>query len=742
MKKLILLVMLLACFAYADVSSLTTRVTYTGNSSTTTFAFSFPIIESSDLVVLHRVIATGVESVLTETTHYSVAASNSDFSTGGSITTVATYANTITLTLLRDIPDTQTTTLSDTGVLRLSSLENGYDKLTMLVQQLQEELNRSLIFPRSDSTALSGKIPNSVDRVGKNLGFDSSGNVTVTDASGTFISINAFWDDVIVKSPWVDVRAYGATGDGVTDDGAAIQAAMDSISQGTVFFPVPDVSYLFGSTLNKPQGISMVGIGQKKSQMNYTGTGKAISCSYAAAVLDESFISNIELICDAVATDAIYVKGAQYLIIENVFIDNLSNSGVDGIHVDGTSHFMQIRDCRIFAGTNGIRIEDQSGNSHTDNNSMIVRANYILGTVTCLKIVDNGQSTNNLRIETNHFNPTTQTTKAIIELAGAEETIITNNYFEPHGSSTAPLIKIIGDCDGTVIAHNRIQSNGLHSPGAIQCGGTSAGTIISNNIFVGNSDTIVAFQSGLNNVFSDNRMSGSNWPADFTNTFEDSWGRPKTITVSPGVDYTLRHKGWVDREWNISQEFSRFYDDFHLYDSSTLDIRWDIDDGDTVAVQSNEIHGVVDLTTSGTINHTCIVRSPARVISSDKSILTFYLKPVSVTDVNFQVGIWFDATNYMYFEVDTAVDGNLHIVSSLAGSETDTDTGVIATTFKRVYSIEMLTNSVEFFWGGISVGTITTDILTGAAQIHIFHKALTGAAKTLNIDTVTVLQVR
>ena len=66
------------------------------------------------------------------------------------------------------------------------------------------------------------------------------------DTTGAHTNITA--TDIITTSPWVDVRAFGATGDGVTDDTAAIQAAIDyaqtlvvGVSQAPmVYFPSGD----------------------------------------------------------------------------------------------------------------------------------------------------------------------------------------------------------------------------------------------------------------------------------------------------------------------------------------------------------------------------------------------------------------------------------------------------------------------------------------------------------------------
>jgi hypothetical protein len=189
MKTRILLILCLVGLAYGSkvfipkaltlismntVSSTTCRVSHSCNGSSTDFDFEFPIIETDDLVVIHRVNSTGVETVLTETTNYSVAATNNDFSSGGTVTTVETYASGITLVLLRNTDMTQEADLEDSGVLRLETLEDEYDKLTMIVQEIQEELNRCLKYPKSDSSDLSAELPNSVDRTSTTLIFDAN----------------------------------------------------------------------------------------------------------------------------------------------------------------------------------------------------------------------------------------------------------------------------------------------------------------------------------------------------------------------------------------------------------------------------------------------------------------------------------------------------------------------------------------------------------------------------------------
>lgn len=163
------------------VASTTTKVSYSGNGSTTVFTVPFYFLAAGDLQVILRSSA-GVETVQTLTSQYTV--TGAGVASGGTVTMLTAPVSGTTLTILRNVSPTQETDLLPNDRLPAESLETALDKLTMLVQQLDEENDRSIKFARSD-TSTSSTLPTSGSRAGKILSFDGSGNpVTSFGISG------------------------------------------------------------------------------------------------------------------------------------------------------------------------------------------------------------------------------------------------------------------------------------------------------------------------------------------------------------------------------------------------------------------------------------------------------------------------------------------------------------------------------------------------------------------------------
>jgi hypothetical protein len=94
----------------------------------------------------------------------------------------------------------------------------------------------------------------------------------ITNTSTTYVYKGTF-SDVVSKGPIADVRAFGAVGDGVADDTAAIQAAIDSFSSGGGVVYFPKGTYLVTSTLTVSQNrMSLVGDGQWVSVIRFNPT--------------------------------------------------------------------------------------------------------------------------------------------------------------------------------------------------------------------------------------------------------------------------------------------------------------------------------------------------------------------------------------------------------------------------------------------------------------------------------------
>ena len=178
------------------VSSLTTKNSYSGNGSTSAFSYTFKIFDDDDVTVIIRTDSTGTETVKTKTTHYTVSGVGS--SSGGTITFTSGNipASGETVLLLRNTPLTQATDYTPNAPFPAATHEDALDKLTLIGQDTQEEVDRSIKLSRANTmTSTEFTVP-AATRANKIFAFDGSGELAVTQEIGTF------------KGDWAASTAY------------------------------------------------------------------------------------------------------------------------------------------------------------------------------------------------------------------------------------------------------------------------------------------------------------------------------------------------------------------------------------------------------------------------------------------------------------------------------------------------------------------------------------------------------
>jgi len=165
------------------VSSSTNKVSYSGNGSLTTFAYTFKIFDEDDLTVILRA-ADGTETTQTITTHYTVTGVGE--ASGGNVVFGTAPASGVTVVIIREQPLTQGLDLVPNDPFPAESLEEALDKLTFMSQKHEEELSRAIKASRTNTLTGSEFTVSAADRANKVFSFDSSGNLTVTQELGTF----------------------------------------------------------------------------------------------------------------------------------------------------------------------------------------------------------------------------------------------------------------------------------------------------------------------------------------------------------------------------------------------------------------------------------------------------------------------------------------------------------------------------------------------------------------------------
>ena len=169
------------------ISSTTTKLSYTGNGSTTTFPVTFSFFGSgatSELIVIERVIATGAETTKTYSTHYTISGGNGST---GTVIAGSAPADTVQWHIRRNTTQTQGTDYVENDAFPASSHEEALDRLTMINQEQETDLNQAFKYPDTYTGGASTTMPEPVGGAHVVFNADGTALTTSTDTAAQWL---------------------------------------------------------------------------------------------------------------------------------------------------------------------------------------------------------------------------------------------------------------------------------------------------------------------------------------------------------------------------------------------------------------------------------------------------------------------------------------------------------------------------------------------------------------------------
>ena len=167
------------------ISTTIIKNSYNGTGSQDVFPYTFKIAANADIQVIIR-SNTGVETVKNLTTHYTV--SGAGDASGGNVTFTSGNipTNTETVVIRRNTTQTQGLDLVENDPFTANSVEGAFDKNLAIIQELQEQLDRSFKISRTNSITSTEIGTDATTRANKVFSFNSSGEIALDQELGIY----------------------------------------------------------------------------------------------------------------------------------------------------------------------------------------------------------------------------------------------------------------------------------------------------------------------------------------------------------------------------------------------------------------------------------------------------------------------------------------------------------------------------------------------------------------------------
>lgn len=556
---------------------------YTGNGSTTGFPFSFKVFQASDILVV-RTDTLGAESNLVLGTDYTVALNvDQDANPGGTVTLTTVPAAGYLVTITSQVQNLQPVTLTNQGGFYPKVINDAFDRLTILVQQAVETISRSLRMAISAPSNVNPQLPSPtpyslIGWNGAGTGFQNTdptySTVLATDLASTaagkgaalvgFIAPDGTGKTVADISSTasgkgsalvgfiqsgagavartadaklrdsISVKDFGAVGDGVIDDTAAIQAALNAADSAQMSLLIPGTPNGYKITaplVINSTGLSVVGDGEQVTKLiasgNFSEILKFNASTLYATVSGITFISGLTTTrCVTIAQGATVIRFSQCYFSGGLSGDLLYSNGqnidisestfqLDSVNTwacnfDCYNQNCGVTDCRIGGIGNGIRITNAFS-----------PANRVEG----LRIADSyfiNTGPYNISLDACVYTSITgcvldqASTAAVYLNTGASDIIIDSNYIGRSGTGTTSGVNIQPSAGGNCAISNNVFDSMTYG---ISIAATAANRVsnisITGNQFTSVGNDCLLLDSVLKCVISNNvdagPSSGGSW---------------------------------------------------------------------------------------------------------------------------------------------------------------------------------------------------------------------------------------